>query len=76
MKVLVDGKPVKCLNDIKVVWGVYNEPDGEEIYTRLEVTLTPEGMIMDKYDQTLDEFVDTYSATISEMAQSMEAEAW
>jgi hypothetical protein len=69
MKVLVDGKPVKCLNDIKVVWEIYNEPDDQE---DLIVTLTPEGMVMDKYDKTVDEIVDSYSATSSEMAQSME----
>ena len=50
MKVLIDGKEVECLNDVKIIYE--NEPivrSMGEAYGNLEVTLNSEGMIADTW---------------------------
>jgi hypothetical protein len=52
MKVFIDGKQVKCLNDVKVVHEdelLDVLPSGENVYGSLEITLNSEGMIADTY---------------------------
>jgi hypothetical protein len=47
MKVFIDGKQVKCLNDVKVVHE--DVTSGENVYDSLEITLNSEGMIADTW---------------------------
>ncbi len=50
MKVLIDGKEVECLNDVKIIHEnqlIDVKPSGKEVYGNLEITLTSEGMIAD-----------------------------
>lgn len=44
MKVLIDGKEVECLNDVKVIWDNCPEDDME-----LHMAVTYEGIILDKF---------------------------
>jgi hypothetical protein len=44
MKVLIDGKEVECLNDVKVIWD--DTPDDN---MELHMAATGEGVILDVY---------------------------
>jgi hypothetical protein len=44
MKVLIDGKEVECLNDVKVIWD--DTPDEN---MELHMAATSEGVILDVY---------------------------
>jgi len=46
MIVLIDGKEVECLNDVKVIWTGHEDSQGQHIDSHL--TLTYEGAIFDK----------------------------
>lgn len=71
MKVLIDGKEVQVLNDIKVIYdGVCVDMDfdtGDEEHAELHVTLTNEGLILDLIDED-GEVIGTYGTEHGEMA--------
>jgi len=54
VKVLIDGKEVKCLNDVKVIYdgGYYDEDvNGKDVQVEPHLTVTHEGVILDNINE-------------------------
>lgn len=54
MKVLIDGKEVKCLNDVKIIHKnqlVDVDRNGNDVMGDLHITLTHEGMVADTFNK-------------------------
>jgi len=65
MIVLIDGKEVKVLNDIKIIVDLENEQEEE-----LHLTVTHEGVITDVIDK--EDVVLTSSETYQELVENLE----
>ena len=75
MKVLIDGKEVKVLNDVRVVYdeiiyGMSLDDDQTDLEGHLEVVMTYEGMIADVYNKD-GEPIGTMSQTAGELADEI-----
>lgn len=75
MKVLIDGKEVKVLNDVRVVYdeiiyGMSLDDDQTDLEGHLEVVLTSEGIIADVFDEE-GQPLGTMSQTAGELADEI-----